>query len=481
MDSIAAEKVIRPFVRETPLTESRALGAPTKSRVLLKLENLQETGSFKLRGAASKLLSMPREALARGIVVASTGNHAIATSTIGRQVADSRRHLCLRPIASGESAARSSPSVPVCTRSLATRCLRRSRPVARPMHRAARMSRPTTIPTSWRGRAPSRWRSCASSVTSASRKLDAIFVAVGGGGLIGGIGMHLKRESPDTEIVGCWPENSPALHECMRAGRFLDDFTDKPTYSTSTAGGVEPGAITLEIARRIIDRSILVTEAEILDATRRYFREEGQVIEGAAGVAVAAYLKNAAELRRQDRRNRHLRRQPRSFVRSPRQGLIGEKSRSWICRRPRGGEHQRAVEPPMLATPAEVAGVRARCRDRRSRVALADLRLERREFPRPMLGVAVEQEIHRELFAGRVDRARLVHRTGGAVGGRERFADRRLHAPRRGVLLRRVRPRHPRPRAKVPRKSGSPSRRCRCRGPAAAARVSRNRDNRRCG
>ncbi len=126
-------------------------------------------------------------------------------------------------------------------------------------------------------------------------KLDAIFVAVGGGGLIGGIGLHLKDASPATEIVGCWPENSPALHECMRAGRFLDDFTDEPTYSTSTAGGIEPGAITLEIAQRVIDRSILVTEAEILEATRRVFQEEGQLVEGAAGVAVAAFLKTSAD------------------------------------------------------------------------------------------------------------------------------------------------------------------------------------------
>jgi len=82
MDSAAAERRIRAFVRETPLSPSPALGAVTGARVFLKLENRQETGAFKLRGAANKLLSMPKEAAARGIVTASTGNHALAVSTI---------------------------------------------------------------------------------------------------------------------------------------------------------------------------------------------------------------------------------------------------------------------------------------------------------------------------------------------------------------------------------------------------------------
>ena len=293
MDSIAAEKVIRPFVRETPLTESRALGAPTKSRVLLKLENLQETGSFKLRGAASKLLSMPREALARGIVVASTGNHAIATSTIGRKLqipVDIYASEQLHPAKRSKIESLGANLHLVAGDALLAEVT---------AHREADSSgRPYVSPYNDADVVAGQGTVAVEILRQLDNlgigKLDAIFVAVGGGGLIGGIGLHLKDASPDTEIVGCWPENSQALHECMRAGKFLDDFTDKPTYSTSTAGGIEPGAITLEIARRVIDRSILVTEAEILDATRRYLREEGQLIEGAAGVAVAAFLNSAA-------------------------------------------------------------------------------------------------------------------------------------------------------------------------------------------
>ena len=73
------------------------------------------------------------------------------------------------------------------------------------------------------------------------------------------------------------------------------EVPEKPTLSVSTAGGIEPGAVTLELAQKVIGRSVLVTEAEILDAARRIYREDNEVIEGAAAVAVAAFLKTAAD------------------------------------------------------------------------------------------------------------------------------------------------------------------------------------------
>jgi threonine dehydratase len=80
----------------------------------------------------------------------------------------------------------------------------------------------------------------------------------------------------------------------MKAGAIVD-VTEKPTWSTSTAGGVEPGAVTLDICRRVVDRDVLVSEDEILAAARGLHRDDGELIEGAAGVAVAAFLKTAAD------------------------------------------------------------------------------------------------------------------------------------------------------------------------------------------
>ncbi|HWS18752.1 MAG TPA: pyridoxal-phosphate dependent enzyme, partial [Candidatus Elarobacter sp.] len=125
---------------------------------------------------------------------------------------------------------------------------------------------------------------------------DALFVAVGGGGLIGGNGACIKCASPLTEVVGCWPENSAVLFESIKAGRILD-VPEEPTLSESTAGGLEPGSVTLDICSRVIDRSVLVSEDEILDAMQRVRALKGWVIEGAAAVAVAAFLKNAQTYR----------------------------------------------------------------------------------------------------------------------------------------------------------------------------------------
>jgi threonine dehydratase len=290
MDSHAAERLIRAYVRETPLSESHALGDGTRARVFLKLENLQETGSFKLRGAATKLLSLSAEQKSRGIVVASTGNHALATATVGRRlripvdiyVSEHLHPLKRSRIESLGARVHAVRGDALLAETTAHRDADESgRPYVSPYNDTDVVAGQGTVAVEILRQIESL----------GIERLDAIFVAVGGGGLIGGIGTHLKDASPATEIVGCWPENSPALHECMCAGRFLDDVTDRATYSTSTAGGIEPGAITLEIATRVVDRSMLVTEAEILDATRRFFREEGQLIEGAAGVAVAAFRK----------------------------------------------------------------------------------------------------------------------------------------------------------------------------------------------
>jgi threonine dehydratase len=95
------------------------------------------------------------------------------------------------------------------------------------------------------------------------------------------------------QIVGCWPENSVAMYESMRAGEIVAP-PERPTLSDATAGSVEPGAITLDLCRSLIDECVLVSEAEIADAIRFMIAEHQMIVEGAAGVAVAAYRKTAS-------------------------------------------------------------------------------------------------------------------------------------------------------------------------------------------
>ena len=291
MDSIAADRRIRAYVRETPLRPSRALGESTRTWVLLKLENLQETGSFKLRGAANKLLSLPKELAARGVVAASTGNHALAIATMGRRLripveifVSETIHPLKRARIEALQARVNTVQGDALRAELTARLAANEsgRPYVSPYNDADVIAGQGSV-------AVEMLRQLAE---MAAGPLDAVFVAVGGGGLIGGIGMHLKRVSPATEVVGCWPENSPALYASMQAGAIVD-VPERPTFSTSTAGGVEPGAITLEICRRVVDRSVLVSEDELLDAARRVLREDDELIEGAAAVAVAAFLESA--------------------------------------------------------------------------------------------------------------------------------------------------------------------------------------------
>jgi threonine dehydratase len=291
MDSVAADKRIRPYVRETPLQLARELSESTGSQVYLKLENLQETGAFKLRGAANKLLSLPEEESSRGIVTASTGNHALAVATMAGKLGIPveifvSEHIHPRKRARIDAL---KPRV----RTVEGDALAAELAARRESERSGRpYVSPYNDSTVIEGQGTLAVEILRQLGQGGGGALDAVFVAVGGGGLIGGMGLHFKAASPGTEVVGCWPENSPALHECLRAGAIVD-VLEKPTWSTSTAGGVEPGAITLAICQRVVDRYVLVTEDEIVAAARRVHREDGQLIEGAAGVAVAAFLKDA--------------------------------------------------------------------------------------------------------------------------------------------------------------------------------------------
>jgi threonine dehydratase len=120
-------------------------------------------------------------------------------------------------------------------------------------------------------------------------RIDAVFIALGGGGLISGIGGYLKAAGHDVRMVACSPANSPVMHESLRAGRILE-MESKPTLSDGTAGGVERDSITFELCRRIVDDSLVVTEEEIRDGVRAIVEHEHVLVEGAAGVAVAGFL-----------------------------------------------------------------------------------------------------------------------------------------------------------------------------------------------
>lgn len=127
-------------------------------------------------------------------------------------------------------------------------------------------------------------------------RADAVFIALGGGGLLAGVAAHLKSVWPGVAIVGCSPENSAVMIHSLRAGRILD-LPSKPTLSDGTAGGVEPGAMTFEMCRALADDLVTVTEAAIRRAMRLVYETHHLTVEGAAGVPLAAFLRDAAAWR----------------------------------------------------------------------------------------------------------------------------------------------------------------------------------------
>ena len=124
--------------------------------------------------------------------------------------------------------------------------------------------------------------------------VDAVFIAVGGGGLISGVGAFLKSVNPATRIVSCQPAASAVMTESVKAGRILDLPSDQ-TLSDGTAGGIEAGAITFEICRHVCDDFLVVDEEQIAAAMRMFIDSHHMLPEGAAGVAIAGLLANAKD------------------------------------------------------------------------------------------------------------------------------------------------------------------------------------------
>jgi threonine dehydratase len=281
-----ARERIRPHVRQTPLDTASELGKTTGVSVFLKQEHLQHTGSFKFRGATNKISVLTPEQAAAGVIAASNGNHGLAVATAARA-----RGIAAEVYVSTQVAPAKAARI---ERAGATLRYMGSEPLEAELaaRAAAEASGKVFISPYNDLDVIAGQGTIAVEMLEQLGQIDAVFVAVGGGGLIGGIGAYLKSFSPQTEIIGSWPENSPVLSECIRAGRVIE-VPEKPTLSESTAGGLERDSVTLNICSHVIDRCVLVSEAEILSAMRQILETEHWLIEAAAAVAVAAFIKQA--------------------------------------------------------------------------------------------------------------------------------------------------------------------------------------------
>ena len=284
----SAHARIAEHINCTPLERAVSMGGEFGTEVLLKLENIQVTGSFKVRGAMNRALCIPKSESTTGIVAASTGNHgagvAFAAQTLGvpgivfvPETASSEKVAAIRRFG---AEVRAYGDDCVISEVEARRYAAKSDAV---------YISPYNDPMVVAGQG-----TIGLELIQQSPQLDAVFVAMGGGGLISGIAGYLAEASPQTQVIACSPENSCVMHQSLQAGR-MQHFPSLPTLSDSTAGGVESDSITFDLCKSYVSSSITVSEEQIKAATLKVITEQHMLIEGAAGVAVAGYLSTQAQ------------------------------------------------------------------------------------------------------------------------------------------------------------------------------------------
>jgi len=286
---IAAEDRIRPHIRETILDFSPYYSKLAGANVYFKLENLQYTGSFKVRGAMNKVLSLTPPERERGVVTASTGNHGAATAfSLGKFDAPG---IVFVP----EDAA--AGKVQAIERLGAQVHYHGDDGAVTEAHarQYARDHRLTYISPYNDLQVIGGQGTIAVELAKQLDQIDMVFVALGGGGLISGIAGYLKSVQPDVSIIGCSPENSQVMIKSVKAGQILD-LASLPTLSDGTAGGIEPKSITFEMCRDLVDDYETVSEAEIKESLRQYLQVHHILIEGSAAVALAACVKRGDRL-----------------------------------------------------------------------------------------------------------------------------------------------------------------------------------------
>ncbi len=280
---------IKSFIRKTPFVQSKAFSDLTGAEVRFKLESIQVTGSFKARGAINKLLSLEDHEKQKGVVSASTGNHGAAVAyAAGQTGIDCTIYV---PDDASPAKLENMKQFGAKIKVHGNDCIKaEARAQEISISTGETYVSPYNDPYVIAGQG-----TIGAEIESQCDGLDVIIISVGGGGLIGGIAGFLKSIWPHIHVVGCSPENSAVMIHSIKAGKVLD-LSSKPTLSDGTAGGVEEDSITFPICCDMIDETVLVTEKEIKDAMITYMDKEHQLLEGAAGTAVATLLKKKDDL-----------------------------------------------------------------------------------------------------------------------------------------------------------------------------------------
>ena len=268
------------------VTQTLCLGSRVHEGLFFKTENFQKTGSFKFRGATAKLSSLGNDV---PVITASSGNHGIACS----QAAVTTGHALT--VVLPESVARVKLSK---IQSFGVKTILHPGDSGRAERHARTLAEevgftyvsPYNDPEIIAGQG-----TIGIEMLAQLSQVDNVFISLGGGGLVSGVGAVLKIANPKVRIFGVSALHSAALAASIRVGKIMET-EHLETLADGCAGGVDEDAMTLPLAAATIDDLIECSEAEITQALRALAWEETLIVEGAAALAYAGYLKQAEEL-----------------------------------------------------------------------------------------------------------------------------------------------------------------------------------------
>ena len=279
-----ARRRLAPWIMPTPMLQSEWLSTVADADVRLKVESLQPTHSFKIRGAFNALLKLADELGAKRptIVTASAGNH-------GRGVAMAASRLGFQAVVFAPASA---PTVKKAA-------IRRHGAVLRETNdydAAEAEARAYAAAEGAHYLSPYNHRdgiegagTVGLEIASALPELTTVVVPIGGGGLASGVAIAIKSRLPHIAVIAVEAEASPAFSVSLARGA-ITEIRPGPSIADGLTGNLEPGSITFELVRQYVDRLVSVSEADLVAAMRGLAAEEHLIAEGAGAAATAAIL-----------------------------------------------------------------------------------------------------------------------------------------------------------------------------------------------
>ncbi len=279
-----AHKRIGDFIKKTPLIHSTFFSELCKGTVYLKLENQQLTNSFKIRGAFNRMLQLSREELKRGVITASSGNHALGVALAAKQLDIFAKIVIPKEISKAKLDKIKKYDVMIVQEGNYDEVENKARKLS--INEGLTYISPYNDIEIIAGQG-----TIGIEVFEELGHIDSIIIPVGGGGLVSGIAIALKHLDPTIKIIGVQTKGASTMYESWKKGKVVS-VKESYTLAEGLSGGLEPNAITYKIIKKYVDELKIVKERNIKKAINLLWKKEEQVVEGAGATAIAHIIEN---------------------------------------------------------------------------------------------------------------------------------------------------------------------------------------------